>query len=106
MAYVVIDHHHDPDAGVYRLVIGREVTDDVPVEDPPEEGPFTETKVIGHDDVRDFVFADTDERWQGRSDEDIAADQRALVLEAVTSPVDEVIADAAVTGMPGVGEAL
>jgi hypothetical protein len=105
MAYVVIDHHHDPDAGVYRLVIGREVTSEVPLEDPDPDGPATETVVVGHEDVRDYVFADSDDRWQGLSDDEIASQQRAAVEQAVTAAADDP-APPPVTALPGVGAPL
>jgi hypothetical protein len=90
MSYVVIDHHHDEAAGVYRLVIGQPIYDDVPIFEDGQQVleersdgavvPRTEQVVVGHEDVRDYVFADDDERWHDAGgdrldDEEVAAAQ-------------------------------
>lgn len=116
MSYVVIDHHHDEQAGVYRLVVGLPVTDDVPVYEDGEvvleervDGavvPRTEPVVVGHADVRDFVFATDDERWRDLSADEIAAAQRAIVADAITPSEPKPEPAPVTTTLPGVGESL
>lgn len=139
MNLTVIDHHHDEAENVYRLVIGREVEhvetmldedgnqlhgpdqplvgvdgepvlgpDDQPVMRPGD--PMTET-VIHVEPLEDFVFAADDERWEGKSAEEVAKAQRAIIAEALQAREHEAekaarrAADAR-TALPGVGDPL
>lgn len=117
MGYVVIDHHHDEPAGVYRLTIGREVTEDRAKLD--EDGtpiltdqgaPATERVLIAHEDVREYVFAADDPRWQGLPDEEIAATQRSEIqatLDAEARDAEQATSSATETRpLPGVGASL
>lgn len=151
---IVIDHHHDEDAGVYRIVVGVPVehvmpmTDEdgnelfgpdrpvigedgeplmrrVPIEgladgeEPPEPEwepvtergePMLET-IIHHHPLEDFVFAADDERWEGKSPEEVAKAQREIIAEALQAREREAqtaarrAADAR-TALPGVGDPL
>lgn len=129
MSHVVLAHEHDVDQHVYRLIIGIPVYEDqpafedypvftdVPVDpEDPEAGTEqvltgteqvltgSEQVLVGHVDVRDFVFADDDERWQGLTDEAIAELQRGMVSEALTPPAAERAVEA--RSLPGAGEPL
>jgi hypothetical protein len=125
MSYVVIDHHHDEAAGVYRLVIGQPIYDDVPIFEDGQQVleersdgavvPRTEQVVVGHEDVRDYVFADDDERWHDAGgdrldDEEVAAAQRELIQAALDEQARAAEAEADATErvrvLPGAGEAL
>ena len=101
MSHVVIDHHHNADAGVYRLTIGEPIIDHVITEDNDGEA---EEILLGYVDVRDFLFADADDRWKGKTAQEIAAQQRAIVTEALHPPEPEPVAEP--RPMPGMGEAL
>lgn len=108
--YVVVDHHHDPDAGVYRLVVGRVVEEQRPVldhegntvhkpqpmldenGDPLRDFEGREVVLLGPPEmelvretvpVEDFVFAADDKRWKGAKPEAIAEQQRAEVRKAL-----------------------
>lgn len=108
--YHVIDHHHDEQEGVYRLIIGvpyeteRPVTDDegnvvmdrIPLIGTDGEvqqdadgkeiyilGPAKFEKVVEHSAFEDFVFADDDERWQDKEPEEVAKAQRAEVRKVL-----------------------
>lgn len=133
---VVVSHEHDAPQGVYRVIVGERVTDVQPVTDDAgmvimereplltdageplldeNEEPVVTlvprmepvSNIIG---TEDFVFADDDERWEGLSAEDIAAEQRRLVSEALAARRAELEEQerraAAVKQMPGVGELL
>lgn len=113
MNLVVADHHHDTDAGVYRLVIGEVVEHEQNVVD--ETGalvlddagqPVTETisEIVP---VGDVVFADDDKRWSRKGAERIAAEQRDLVVEALAERAEPEQAETTPpTQLPGVGEPL
>jgi hypothetical protein len=113
VSYVVISHTHDEEASIYRLIVGREVTDVVPMLDEDglamldEDGEaLTEQRVIAYEDVRDYLFADDDKRWQRRSLEDVARVQRDLVREAIDTASAAPPATLEPRALPGVGEAL
>jgi len=136
---IVIEHVHDTDAGVYRIVLGykqlREETvyedDGVTARRHPGEPVLDsegEPMKIGEEPVislgevmttateelvpvEDFVFAADDERWEGKSPEDIAAAQRSIIRDAIdareAAAAEEAAARAAAQNhMPGAGEAL
>lgn len=92
----VIDHHHDPDAGIYRLTLGVE-----------RELPDGEVEYVP---VEDFVFADDDKRWEGMSLEQVTAEQRRAVRDALAAReaarAEHESAEQARSQLPGVGEAL
>lgn len=112
MSTVVISHGLDEAAGVWRIVYGDEVFERVPMLDADgatflddDDQPLTELRLIGHEQVRDVVFAADDARWQGKADEEVAAEQREIVraaLEAQNTPEPP----APVVDLPGVGEPL
>lgn len=135
--YQVLDHHLDEDANVYRLHVGvpetgtRPKTDgdgnviltqvtladgdgnpqldvdgrEVKVWGPPEMEEFTH-----HPTVFDFVFAADDERWKGKSADEVAAEQRDEVKAALAkADKDRADADerrAQRVQLPGSGETL
>lgn len=143
MSHIVIDHHHDPDGEVYRLIIGIPIIEDRPLEhdgtpvltcsecdqvigkptviatstfwdghtdqcsrqELPGDVPVTEPVLAGYNDVRDYVFADDDDRWDGRSTDEIADAQRRLVAAALDE-ADNPEPPPPVTVMPGTGEPL
>jgi len=131
MSLVVMDHHHDPDAGVYRVVIGWEEmaeqtmldedgqplyaeyeehetpdgeTVRVPVGDPMTEQVSVVTP------LGDVVFADADDRWNGKTDEEIVESQLRSIKRAFKKREQEAqeAAEAAERRrvMPGVGQRL
>lgn len=63
----------------------------------------SQTIYIDHTDV---VFADSDPQWEGLSKDDIAAEQRRQVLEALKQRDDAVEKAPKVKSMPGVGDPL
>lgn len=111
--HVVIDHHHDETNGVYQVVVGVPIIETQPLVD--DEGlvmldddgkPLAQQVTVGYEDVVDVVFAADDRRWRGRSDADIAADQREIVQASIARRDD--LADDATpkTKLPGIGDAL
>lgn len=110
--HVVIDHHHDAEAGVYRLCIGVPVTDTRPLLDADgavllddSQQPLTESVTVGYTDLIDVVFADDDDRWANLSAADLAAGQRAIVDDAIAAR-ESTTRVAAVRDLPGVGNPL
>jgi hypothetical protein len=110
--HVVIDHHHDSEAGVYRLCAGVPVTDTRPMLDAhgaalldDDNQPLTETVTVGYTDVVDVVFADSDDRWANLSADALAAQQRAIVDDAITTR-DSAPGPPEVADLPGVGDPL
>lgn len=122
MSHVVIDHHHDKDGGVYKIVVGVPVYDERTHPAMDADGnvladePRTEQVLVGYEDVRDFVFSEDDERWFVDGEERthrhgrdrIAQLQREIVAEALapSEEPDEPTPAPTVTTLPGVGEAL
>ena len=101
---VVVDHVHDEAAGVFRLIVGTPVYDDA-----------EEPALIGYEPADDIVFSALDPQWHEDDDPDgplrslgdIAAEQRAIVRDALTAPEDPPPdPPAEPTPMPGVGEPL
>jgi hypothetical protein len=101
------------------LVVGHQIEIDVTevdengevvFDDPEEEGgpPIPRTvkqKVASPSE--DFMFAADDPQWEGKSEEEIAAAQRELVLAELTKREEaQPPAQAAESQLPGVGEAL
>lgn len=111
-----IDHGEKLPGGVYRLIVGIPVYEDVPVdavidptpdgEDPVIEEARTERLLVGYEDAREFVFAEADERWQGKRSGEVAAAQRRLVREALQPAEPRQTDNANVEPMPGIGGAL
>lgn len=123
MRHVVLEHHHDKHEGVYRLVVAREEMAEVVAVDEDgnpktrvvdEETGATEPvleQVPVHSNVEDFVFAADDERWQGKTKEQVAKAQRKLVRAALEERQGVIDAEArrvtaARSALPGTGEAL
>jgi hypothetical protein len=127
---IIVEHVHDADAGVYRLVIGYEIIEVIPMTD--EEGqvlfsdyeelegivdgeeavvrrpvgdPMTE-QVRTVVPVEDFVFSDTDERWDGKSDEEVAASQIRSVRRVLKKREEAAADQPTPRKMPGAGRAL
>jgi hypothetical protein len=114
MPLVVAEHHHDPEAGVFRLVIGERVEHEQLVTD--EDGnvvlddadqPTTET-VAEIVPITDVVFADDAAGGAEGAADEIAAEQRELVADALRTaePEPEPQAAPSTTQLPGVGEVL
>jgi hypothetical protein len=134
---VVMDHHHDEANGVYRLTLGHPVQTEKPMFDeagnPVVEhlplhapdgsvakdvdgkevylpGPQKFELVTEYVPSLDFVFADDDDRWKGKSPEEIAAEQRADVKAqmderaAEQRKIEENLAKR--VQLPGAGESL
>jgi hypothetical protein len=89
----VLNHVHDADAGVYRLLVGAVVEetflvpvladDEVPLngDGEPELETVNKEVVVA---TEDFVWAADDERWAGKTPEEIAQTQRRLIKELLT----------------------
>lgn len=109
---VVMEHALDEEAGVYRIVYGERVTEEVPVATlvqrmetvpaPTEEDPDATTEieqwdtitsteeVVTYENVQDVVFAADDERWftksgDRRAHKSVADDQRELLRQALSA---------------------
>lgn len=116
--FVVVHHAHHPDEGeegIFRLVYAREELETVRhVELPEAEGDepkVTEEQVAHHFDHQEIVWHAGDPRWKGLSPEQIVAEQRRDVKEAIDRRVAEAERRAAeeqrnVRMLPGVGEAI
>jgi hypothetical protein len=113
MNLVVADHHHDPDAGVYRLIIGEVVereqyvvdeTGAVMLDDLGQPLVETVSEIVP---IEDVVFADDDKRWSRKGGETIAAEQRQLVAQALADRAEPAQPDATPpTQLPGVGRTI
>jgi hypothetical protein len=119
--FVVTAHDLHEAEGVYRLEVSRVlVTDPDPdavaaaqaaaADDPTVEIPQASRQTL---EVRDFLFSATDDRWfdgdNRRPLADVAPEQRAEVLWALTRAPDEAPAEAPAetpVPLPGVGESL
>lgn len=94
----VIEHHHDVQAGVYRVLIGRPV--------------LRAGEHVGTFDVVDYVFDDSDARWftpdgERRTDDVVAAEQRVMIKAAIEQRAQaEVVQQPSPRSLPGVGDAL
>jgi hypothetical protein len=112
--HVVIDHHLDQAAGVYRLVAGIPIVEARPLTDADgvtllddNSQPLTEQVTVGYDDIVDVVFDASDDRWYKRPADDIAAEQRAIVQAAIDErTVPPSPPTATTSALPGVGDAL
>lgn len=119
---VVIEHYRDPFEDVYRLTIGYVEERQVPVldehgepqfwpdgEDGTPGEPAMETLTVSTP-VEDFVFSCYDERWNDKTDDEVAVEQKRLVRVALRKrDAGEAAAAAAaarLVPMPGVGETL
>jgi hypothetical protein len=118
----VLDHHLDPDEGVYRIVIGAPLRAEVqsttdegkPVHDEKTGEPVMETCIVAYDAVEDVVFDAEDERWfkdgARRPHEEVAADQMRLVKDALLKREEKAKAQAARRAkrepLPGAGDTL
>lgn len=121
----VVEHYLDPAAEVYQLVIGyireieRPVVDDQgqPVLGPgtsvtDDEGheidlpgePLVETVAVV-EPVEEFTFYAGDPRYEGKTDDEIAKDQKRVVREALRKREAEA-APPTVNALPGVGQPL
>ena len=123
--YVILEHHHDADAGVYRLVFVTAVDQivntwvDNPDYDEEEEldeesnWPLmvAQETSVAHIDPREVVWADDDPQWADMSPEDVASAQRQILSDHLTQLVaereqDEMRRLAAVSDLGGVGTEL
>jgi hypothetical protein len=128
---VVVDYHRDPFTLQYRLTVGYVEEREFPLLDENGEptydmvpgGPVEESEepeLVRGDPrttvdrvlvpVEDFVFSAYDERWEGLDDEEIAAEQKRLVLAALVERERVMLEEAERVEervpMPGVGEPL
>lgn len=129
---LVLAHNHDADAKVYRLTIGYRLAEERPMLDEQGQALFAEyeeveqpngetlrmpvgepmTERVEHDvPVEDFVWADGDERWEGLSAEEVAAEQVGEIRELLEQrrrdeEEREAATEAARTDLPSVGQAL
>jgi hypothetical protein len=117
--HVVVDHHHDTAAGVYRLAVGVPIVEAVAVLGAGGEpvlggdgAPLMEDRVVDYADAHEVVWDDGDARWwtggRRRAAGDIAAEQRAEVAAAIGDLLAESDAHVAVLArarkpMPGAG---
>lgn len=106
-----VDRGEKLPGGVYRLIIGIPVYDDIPIDkvvDPDNgeviEDARTERVLVDYSDVREFLFAEADERWDGKSPGEIASIQRKLVADSL-EPVESEAAPSTEV-LPGIGEPL
>lgn len=101
MKLVVADHHHDSDAGVYRLVIGEVVEHQAINADGETE---TVSEIVP---IEDIVFAEDDARWAQLAAADVAAMQREIVSDALAERTTTTQTAASTpTPLPGVGKIL
>jgi hypothetical protein len=107
--FVVIDHHLDETANVYRITVGIPTVERRPTAADPDE---LEDVVVDYSDVHDYVFAAADERWltasgDRRKAEHVAAEQRDEVASALRGRARRGPKDTpAPVALPGAGEAL
>jgi hypothetical protein len=97
---VVIGHHFDADANVYRLVFGTTFVEIIDEE---------EVEFISQ--VEEIVWDADDERWEGKDDLAIAAEQRVIVKELLTKRANDAAvaaehASQARKDLGGIGEEL
>lgn len=133
-ALKVLSHVHDEVAGVYRILIGREVfipehmvevevldaegnpeLEEVEGDAPPKvktAPQLMELAVIGLVEDKNYVFADDDGRWfdasgNRRSDDDVALEQKQIIKDAIeTAAAEAAIEPEPLRELPGVGEEL
>lgn len=111
---IVIQHHLEPDSGLYRLVVGEQVFEEgnQAYDEQGQKVGEPEKVLKGYANVRDFVFDAADPRWMTaegsrRPEDEIAAEQRQIVKDALGqqgAPTPEVPVEPQL--LPGVGEAL
>jgi hypothetical protein len=107
MSIVVVQHSHEPDSGVYRLVVAQEVWDSRPVVEDGEDGPQVVERdvLLGHAHHEDFVFSADADEYDGRTPEQIADMQRKAVRKALDAREAGQPA-VTYTALPGEGEEL
>jgi hypothetical protein len=93
---VVMSHVHDEEVGIYIIVTGQQYVRGY--------------EVTRTEELRDYVFADDDDRWKDSSgnflsDLEIANAQRELIRVAMAE-ISEINPVAQHRALPGVGEAL
>jgi hypothetical protein len=113
---VILDHHLDAPAGVYRLIFGTPIVTDIPDPDfvfnEEENGPQTPPmiQVTTYSGVADVVWEANDERWFGehgrRPADEIAAEQRDELRAALEAREQQTDPPPPPEPMPGIGEAL
>lgn len=115
MNVVVLDHHLDAEAGVYRLVFGTPVVTEItnPDFDPEILGPDAPPPTIPntvYEGIADVTWDADDPRWFGdhgrRPAEEIAAEQRAELRAAFEDREERAAPSSSPDPMPGIGEAL
>jgi hypothetical protein len=100
MATVVLEHVHESDSNVYRVTIGTERWEKQTVDGEEKD------VLVGYDGAEDFVFADDDERWKGKSRAEIVAEQRQIIAEQLASRTRPRRHRKMPTPLPGAGEEL
>lgn len=107
MSIVVLQHSHEPESGVYRLVVAQEVWDKVPVVEDGEDGPEVVEKdiLLGHAHHEDFVFSADADEYEDKTPEQIADMQRKAVREALDAR-EPARSTPTYTALPGEGEEL
>lgn len=121
--FEVVSHEHDSDAGVYRVVVGQRIDheqvmvdengqtlyseyddDGAPIGEPMRE---SVSHVVPFED---FVFADHDDRWQDKTDEQIVDSQLRSIKRVLHRRIEEIEAatraPTQVRQLPGVGRSI
>jgi hypothetical protein len=111
--HVVIDHHRDFDAGVYRLVTGIPIIEARPLLDErglalldDDDQQLTEQVIVGYDEILDVVFDAGDEQWSRLDAAAVAAKQREIVNDALIERATRADAAPETATLPGIGDAL
>lgn len=107
MSVVVVQHSHEPENGVYRLVVAQEVWETrVVLEGPEDDQEAVERDtLVGHAHHEDFVFSADADEYRDKTAKQIAGMQRKAVRDALDAreaaqPTPDYIA------LPGEGEEL
>lgn len=111
---VIVDHHIDEAARLYRVVLAYQETRIQPRLDPdgepmrsddPDDPRILTEEVKVQSRPWDIVFDADDPQWQGLTPIEIATRQRDIVWAAMTTAPDQPDPDA-LTQLPGVGDVI